>query len=158
MPYFWTDTDQESVLTLYPHRSLTTQGFAWVIGVTAAMLSLPLLAVVGSKILWGLLPFVIIAVWGLWRAIMKSWQSAEVQEELRLSHDLLQLRRDESGGGSREWRANPYWVRLTLRDGPVPDYLTLAAEGQEKELGAFLTPPERRALATELKARLSALR
>ncbi|MCB1513056.1 MAG: DUF2244 domain-containing protein [Hyphomicrobiaceae bacterium] len=45
-----------------------------------------------------------------------------------------------------------------MRDGPVEDYLTLAAQGREVELGAFLTPEERRELDRELRHRLAALR
>ena len=43
-------------LILWPHRSLSPQGFAVFIAITFAMLLVPLLSVMGTKILWGLLP------------------------------------------------------------------------------------------------------
>ena len=52
MPYRWTDDSNQKTLTLWPHQSLTAQGFTWFIAVTAAMLALPLLAVLGSPVLW----------------------------------------------------------------------------------------------------------
>ena len=42
--------------------------------------------------------------------------------------------------------------------GPVEAYLTLSGSGREVELGAFLTPDERRALDIDLRSRLAALR
>lgn len=49
-------------------------------------------------------------------------------------------------------------VRLTPAGGPVPDYLTLKGRDREVELGAFLTPEERKELAGELRAALADLR
>ena len=66
MPYRWdTDADGTRRLLLWRHRSLEPSGFAWVMGLAAAALGLPLLAVVGSPILWGLLPFAVGALWAL---------------------------------------------------------------------------------------------
>ena len=60
----------------------------------------------------------------------------------------------------RRWETNPYWVQVRLipTGGPVPDYLTLKGRDREVELGAFLTPAERKELAEELRAALSSLR
>ena len=76
-----------------------------------------------------------------------------------LSRDRLELSRSDPGRPDRIWRTNPYWVRVALRPGgPVEDYLVLSAEGREIELGAFLSPEERRALHDDLRARLARMR
>ncbi|MFV0428969.1 MAG: DUF2244 domain-containing protein [Arachnia sp.] len=158
MPYEWTDGPQGAELRAWPYRSLPRRGFVWFIGVTAALLCLPLLAVLGTAILWGLLPFMAMVVAGIWYALHRSYRSGETCEYLRLDRDRLQLTRDDPGRASREWTANPYWVRAILRDGPVEDYLTLTDGGREVELGAFLTPGERRTLHGQILRRLADLR
>lgn len=165
MPYEWKDTAPEDSgavshrLTLWPHRSLPRRGFAWFIGTTAALMVLPLVALLGTIALWGLLPFAIVAIWAIWTALQRSYRSGEVREELHFSRDYLKLWRSDPGKEDRMWQTNPYWVRVALwTDGPVDAYLTLT-DGQRKlELGAFLSPDERRELYEELKSRLAHLR
>ena len=111
---------------------------------------------VGSPVLWGLLPFLLAAVASIWWALERSFRDAEIVEDLTLTPDQITLIRYGPHGMRAEWQANPHWVKLTLhaKSGPVPDYLTLSGNGREVELGAFLTPEERRDLATELHDRL----
>lgn len=163
MPYAWHDTAPEDSgavsyrLEVWPHRSLPRRGFVWVIGLTATGLALPLLAVVGTTVLWGLLPFAALAVWALWHAIRRSYGTAH--EVMLLDRDRLILTRSDPGREDRIWRTNPYWVRASLRpDGPVEDYLVLTDGKREVELGAFLSPEERLALRDELQRRLAGLR
>lgn len=167
MPYLWHDhpaaPEQSGAvlheLVVWPHRALTPGGFVWFISITVALIALPLLAVLGSPVLWGLLPFIVAAVGGVWLALRAAWRKGETREVLRLTPALLDLTRHDPGREDRQWRANPYWVRLALRrDGPVSDYLTLSADGREVELGAFLAPEERRALHDDLQRRLGDLR
>lgn len=159
MPYEWHDLPPDQAeLRLWPYRSLSAKGFVWVIGLTAAALALPLIAVVGSGVMWGLLPFAALPLWALWVAIRRSWRSGEACEVLRLGRDSLRLTRQDPGRANREWQANPYWVRPVLRTGPVESYLTLTDGQREVELGAFLTAEERRELHGQLLNRLAALR
>ena len=94
---------------------------------------------------------------GVWIAIRFS--NRTVSEDLTLTADLITLQRHTPGQADQIWQANPHWVRAALhpRGGPVPDYLTLTGGGREVELGAFLTPQERRDLHELLLKRLSAL-
>ena len=158
MPYDWADRDGTHHLRAWPHRSLPRKGFVWFIALTAVALSLPLLAVVGTVILWGLLPFAALAVGGVWYGMHHSYRSGETHEILRLDAEALHLTRRDPGRPDREWRSNPYWVRPILRPGPVEDYLTLTDGQREVELGAFLTPDERRDLHRDLLRRLAELR
>lgn len=160
MPYAWQPDDPDGTrhLLIWRHRSLTPEGFAWVIGLAATALTLPLLAVVGSAVMWGLLPFALAALAGLWWAVQRGWKGGGSFEEVALSPARMSVTRHDPGRPSRNWQGNPYWVRLTLRrDGPVEDYLTLTDGRREIELGAFLSPEERRSLRSDLAAALSDL-
>ncbi len=131
---------------------MTAKGFAWFIGTTAALLSLPLLAVIGSPMVWILLAFMFVAVGGVWRALMANRAGRQIHEELTLSPDRVHLEHRVPGHPTRTWDAFPNWVTAHLsREGPVEDYLTLRGGGREVELGAFLTPAERKELHAELK-------
>lgn len=155
MPYRWTDPD---TLTLWPHRSLGPKGFAWTIGLLSGGLGLPLIGQLGHKTLWVILAAVASTVSLLWTALRRNLKDRAILETLTLRPDQLTLTRQARG--LQSWAANPHWVRLTLyeTEGPVPIYLTLSGNGREVELGAFLTPDERRDLRADLARRLADLR
>jgi uncharacterized membrane protein len=132
-------------LVLTPYKSLTPEGFVWFIGITAALISVPLLSIIGTSVFWALLPFLVAAVWGVWAALKRSWRDMELYEDVMVWDDLIRIERHDPRRKPRDWEANPYWVRPTLHanGGPVPNYLTLRGGAREVELGAFLTPLER---------------
>ena len=151
MPYRWTDDSNQKTLTLWPHQSLTAKGFTWFIAITAAMLVLPLLAVLGSPVLWVLMIFFLAAIAAVWRAIVVNRDHRSLHEELTLSPERVHLEHVPFRGPVLEWEANPHWVSINMRnDGPVKNYLTLRGAGREVELGSFLTPEEREGLYREL--------
>ena len=161
MPYEWLPPkDGEDRLHLWPHRSLDQRGFVWFVGLTAALIAVPLFGVLGSPVLWALLPFLLGTIWAIWFALRKNGRDRDIVEDLTLSRDLILLVRHGPKGRRQDWQANPYWLRLTLHEtgGPVPNYLTLKADGREVELGAFLSEDERIALRDDLQARLRTLR
>jgi uncharacterized membrane protein len=160
MPYEWTTAPQGPTLRLWPHRSLPPQGFVLFIGATSALIALPLLVLLGSPVLWGLLPFVVIAVSAMYIALRRSYRDAEILEELVFDPTELRLERTGPRGRRHNWAANPHWVRVELhrKGGPVPNYLTLRGGPREVELGAFLVEEERLTLRKELEAALSDLR
>ena len=114
-------------LTLWPYRSLPKRGFVIFIAITATMLLVPLLGVLGSPVLWMLLPFMAGAIAVIWIALQRSYRDGEVLEELTLTRDRITLTHQKRGADVQYWEANPYWVRITLHPGdlPVPRYLTL---------------------------------
>lgn len=154
MPYEWLPptTGEGRRLHLWPYRSLTRRGFVGFVGATSALLSLPLLAALGSPVLWGLLPFLAAAVAGLWLALRRNENDAHILEDLMLTDSTITLVRHDPARAPREWQANPHWVRVALHPtgGPVPNYLTLQGGPREVEIGAFLSEGERLALKAEL--------
>lgn len=158
MPYRWSKTEQGSaILHLWPNRSLSRRGYVWFITLTAGMLALPILSQFGASTLWWLLPFPVLAVWGLIWAFERSYRSGHLQEVLEIAPDgTVLLTRFDPDGTERHFHANAYWIRVQLHDdGPVESYLTLSGgqpdARQRVELGRFLSPDERLALADELE-------
>jgi uncharacterized membrane protein len=154
MPYKWTKTAPTPAkeMHLWPHQSLAPKGFAIFIGATSVMLMFPLFPLIGSVVLWGILPFLMLAVAGVWFALDRSHRNAQILEVLTLSPDTARLIRHNPRGSIQEWECNIYWVKAQMHDfdGPVPHYVTLKGAGREVEIGAFLSEEERVALFDEL--------
>lgn len=159
MPFAWEHTESDAKgeeLHLWPHQSLRPQGFAGMILMAFAFLLMPLLALLGTVLLWGLLPFLLAALGGLWLALSRSRRDAQILEVLTLSEDTAHLTRRNPRGDVQEWESNRYWVepRLHENGGPVPYYVTLKGSGREVEIGAFLSEDERKALFKDLQRAL----
>ena len=152
MPYAWTHTPEASRLEAWPYRSLPKTGFAVVIGIAYGLIVLPLLAVLGTVALWGLLPFSIAAVAALWWGLQRSYRDGEILEELVITEDTLSLKRSHPREPVKEFSCNPYWasVEMHLTGGPVPHYITIKGSNREVEIGAFLSEDERRRLYGDL--------
>ena len=154
MPYEWNQNPGAiDVLTLRAHRSLPQKGFAGVILGLSGFLGLPLLALLGTPAVWGMLPFFAIAVWALWIALRRSYKDGEVSEVLMLEGDTLRLSHRPAKGEEKVWECNVYWARLEVHEsrGPVPHYITLSSRDRTVEIGRFLSEDERRILSDELQ-------
>ena len=151
MPYRWTESGARKTLDLWPHQSMTPRGFTWFIGATAALLALPLVALLGSPAVWVLLGFFAATLASIWWALRANVSARARREALTLAHDRVHLAHLPATGPVLEWEANPHWVTVHLReDGPVEKYLTLRGNGREVELGSFLSPQEREGLYDDL--------
>ena len=138
-------------LTLWPNRSLSRRGFAWVLAIVGVGLLIPIIPLLGTRAVLGLIPFSLAALLALYVAIRRNYADGRLTERIRIWPDLVTVIRREPRGAVRRWHANPHWVRLALRDdGPVERYLTLSGGGREIELGAFLSPEERESLHADL--------
>ncbi|MEL6684873.1 MAG: DUF2244 domain-containing protein [Pseudomonadota bacterium] len=160
MPYEWTPEppyeQAEWQLSLWPYRSLLRKDFVIFIGATAALVSLPLLTLLGQAVLWGLLPFFALMIAGVWYALHVSYRRGEVLEEFTVDDARAHLIRHNPKGDTQEWEANRYWVTVHLhpKGGPVENYLTLRGGDREVEIGAFLDAEERLVLHDELQRAL----
>ena len=155
MPYQWTSAPGETpqCLRLWPHNSLPRQGMAAFVLATFCMILIPVVTLLGSPVLWGLLPFVLLAVWGLYLALNSNRRSRQILEVLTLDGEDAHLTRTDPSGATRQWDCNRYWTTITKydREGPVPHYVTLKGKGREVEIGAFLREEEPRALYDKLR-------
>ncbi|CUJ92072.1 hypothetical protein RUE5091_01176 [Ruegeria denitrificans] len=157
MPYRWKKTSEtEQELRLWPHNSLPPRGAMIMILSVFLFGLIPLLAVLGSVILWGLLPFLLLTVLGLWLAIQTNYRARSVFEILTLTGTRAHLVHHDPRNGQQEWTCNRYWARPEMhkRGGPVPNYVTLTGDGREVEIGAFLSEDERIALYDDLIQKL----
>jgi uncharacterized membrane protein len=143
-------------VVLWPNQSLTRRGHRIAMGTAAAGLSLPLFGVAGTPVFWGLAPFLLVALGALWIAIRRNGRQLCIEERLTLWRDEIRVERREPDGRLLRWQAEPLRLRLRLHKGAkVEDYLTIAGGGREIELGAFLAPEERVALAAEIESALT---
>ncbi|WP_420862951.1 DUF2244 domain-containing protein [Algirhabdus cladophorae] len=156
MPYEWTPSQNDMRLSAWPYRSLLRKDFVLFMGGTMAIIALPLLAVLGSPVLWGVFPFFAIMFGGLWYALQRNHKDGEILEELTLSHAQARLVRHNPRAPKQEWQANTHWVSVHMHPtgGPIKHYVTLRGEGREVEIGSFLSEDERKALYQELQQRL----
>ncbi|MEM9523777.1 MAG: DUF2244 domain-containing protein [Pseudomonadota bacterium] len=158
MPYEWSPPVRTSqTLRAWPNRSLPRKGFVIFIGTTFALLMFPLLPLLGSPVLWGVLPFSLMVLTGIWWALRRNHADGRILlEVLELTPDRLTLIRRNPDGQVQSFEANPYWIRVRMHadDGPVENYLTLKSSDREVELGAFLSPDERLSLHDELCRRI----
>lgn len=120
---------------------------------TFTMILIPVLTVLGSPVLWGLLPFTLLAVWGMYFALQSNKRARQILEVFTLDDKAAHLVRTEPSGKVQAWDCNRYWATVVKYDeeGPIPHYVTLKGMGREVEIGAFLSEDERVALYDELK-------
>lgn len=155
MPYQWTSQPGETPqrLRLWPHNSLPHEGMAAFVLGTFTLICIPALPLLGTPVLWGLLPFLLMAVWGMFFALRYNRRMRQIVEELTLGDEDAHLVRTEPSGATRDWQCNRYWTTITKydTDGPIPHYITLKGKGREVEIGSFLSEEERVSLYDELQ-------
>ncbi|MFZ7089490.1 DUF2244 domain-containing protein [Primorskyibacter sp. 2E233] len=160
MPHTWTETSENTAeLRAWPHNSLSPEGFAAMILGFFLFASMPFYGLLGTKLLWALLPFMLAAVGALYYALRKNDRDRQILEVLTITPDLTHLSRTNPKGDVQDWESNTYWVQAALHQtgGPVPNYVTLKGSGREVEIGAFLSEDERKVLYAELHDRLQRL-
>jgi uncharacterized membrane protein len=136
---------------LWPHRSLPPRGFR------VLMLGLGLLSLAAgigfvSVGAWPICGFFGLDVALLYLAFRISYRSARQRETLRLADDQFTVERVGVYGERRQWRFQPFWLRVVLEERPnQSNRLSLASHGKSLVIGDFLAPPLRRELAANLR-------
>jgi uncharacterized membrane protein len=142
--------------SLVPHRSLSPEGFRWLIrGAIAAnlLIGLPML-VLGA---WPVLGFMGLDVWLLWFLFKRSYLDARRSETLLLTDRELIVDRVTPDGEREHHRLDAYWLRVELV-GRDSERLVLVSRGNRVVIGRFLAPAERQQVAEQLNAALAAMR
>jgi uncharacterized membrane protein len=140
--------------SLSPHRSLSPEGFKWLIrGAVAAnlMIGLPMY-LLGA---WPVMGFMGLDVFLLWYMFKRSYLDARRSETLVLTDRELIVDRKSPDGEREEHRLDAYWLRVDLQE---DERLVLTSRGNRVVIGRFLSPGERMDVAEQLKAALAKMR
>jgi uncharacterized membrane protein len=145
------DTVHFSTL-LRPHRSLSAEGFKWVMrGAIAANLLIGLpMYLIGA---WPVLGFMGLDVWLLYWLFQRSYLDARRSETLTLTDRELIVDRIAPDGDREQHRLDAYWLRVEQGE-----RLVVTSRGNRVVIGRFLSPGERADVGEQLKAALVALR
>jgi uncharacterized membrane protein len=142
---------------LSPHRSLSSTGFAIVMGVLAGVSF-----VVGVSFLmmgaWPVCGFFGLDVALVWLAFRVNYRDARAYEDIRVTPSVLSVRQVSAKGAARETDFNPRWVRLEKTEDELYGVtrVALMSRGILLIVGAFLPPLYKSELAKRLSAALAA--
>jgi uncharacterized membrane protein len=147
------------VVRLSPHRSLSRRGRHWALAALAALqgglgLALSLLGA------WPAALFLALTWLGLAFAFARNARAALAYEDIELDPLELHYARVSPTGARRDWRFNPFWVRLAVERHPEfgVERLDVCERRQCVEIGAFLGRAEKTRLAADLSAALARAR
>jgi len=140
---------------LNPYRSMTPKAANWLIvvfGCVTAAVSLPFYFI-GA---WPVIGFLGLDIVVLFVAFKVSFRSARAYETVLVTPLELEFVKVSSGGARQVWRFNPVWVRLEeqAHDEFGTERVALVSRGQSVEVGGFLGPQQKAALARDLAAAL----
>jgi uncharacterized membrane protein len=138
--------------SLSPHRSLSPEGFKWLMRAVIAanvVIGLPLF-LLGA---WPVFGFMGLDVLLLWYLFKRNYLDARRSETLVLTDQELIIDRVAPDGEREQSRLDAYWLRVD-----AGERLVLTSRGNRVVVGRFLSPDERDALAGQLKAALARMR
>ncbi len=144
---------------LSPHRSMTPRAFyLFIVAFCLAQVvfAIPFL-VMGA---WPVAGFMGLDALALYIAFRISFRDARAYETLDVTPLELVFARVGAGGGRREWRFNPTWVRLEQKVHEEFGVMSVAivSRGETVEIGSFLGPDQKATLVRELTGALATAR
>ena len=135
---------------LLPHRSLPSRNFHLLMGLLG-LISLAAgvgFAAVGA---WPVIGFFGLDVALVYLAFRLNYRTARQSETIRLADDVLAVERVSVRGERRNWRFQPFWVKVILEERPdTSNRLLVASHGRSLVIGDFVPPAARRELAATL--------
>jgi len=144
---------------LVPHRSLGQRGFRFLMlgcCCVSTLYSVPFY-LMGA---WPVVGFFGLDVLLLYLAFRANFRAARAYELLRLTSLELLFARVSSRGERKEWRFNPVWVRFERVEHEEfgTQRLALVSQGKSVEVGSFLGPDQKAALARSFSVALAKAR
>ena len=139
--------------SLTPHRSLSAEGFRFVmLGAIAANLVIGLpLFLMGA---WPVFGFMGLDVFLLWWLFKRSYFDARRSETLLLTDRELVVVRVAPDGEREELRLDAYWLKVEATE----ERLVVTSRGNRAVIGRFLGPDDRLRVAEQLKAAIADMR
>jgi uncharacterized membrane protein len=141
---------------LSPHRSLSRQGFAIVMGILggASFILGVVFLLMGA---WPVFGFLGLDVFLVWLAFRSNYRAARAFEEILVTPIRLVWRRVSARGDECEDTMNPRWVRLETTSDELSGVtrVTLTERRITRVIGAFLPPMHKEKLAKSLASALA---
>lgn len=141
---------------LSPHRSLSPQGFAIVMGILcfASFILGVAFLMMGA---WPVFGFLGLDVFLVWLAFRSNYRAARAFEEILVTPVRLVWRRVSARGEERQDTMNPRWVRLETTSDELSGVTRVALTERRitRVIGAFLPPPHKEKLAKSLASALA---
>jgi uncharacterized membrane protein len=144
---------------LRPHRSLRPRGYVALIAAFGAssLISGVFFLAIGAWPIFGFYGIDVALLWGLMHLDRR--RAGRLTETIRLTADALTIEHGDCRGAFGRIALQPWWLRVAVDDTELGgNRVTLSTHGQTVTVGAFLSPPERLALAADLCAALDRLR
>ena len=143
--------------TLTPHRSLSREGFLIVMAIVVAVNLMvgALFMAIGA---WPVAGFAGLDVLIIWWAFRANFADARQMERISITDHELVLERTRRNKPSESHRFVRRWVRVELeedRDRELVGRLLLVSGKTKLSIGDFLSPDERKTLASALKSALA---
>ena len=140
---------------LLPHRSLPSRNFHMLMGLLGLV---SVAAGVGFVTVgaWPVIGFFGLDVALVYLAFRLNYRTARQSETIRLADDVFLVERVGVRGERRNWRFQPFWVRVILEERPdASNRLLVASHGRSLVIGDFAPPAARRELAVTLRDALT---
>jgi uncharacterized membrane protein len=140
---------------LLPHRSLPSRNFHLLMGLLGLV---SLAAGVGFVAVgaWPVIGFFGLDVGLVYLAFRLNYRTARQSETIRLADDTFTVERVSVRGERRNWRFQPFWVRVILEERrDTSNRLLVASHGRSLVIGDFVPPAARRELAVTLRDALT---
>ena len=137
-----------------PYRSLNAFGFRLIMAVLiAANVAFAMLMI--SLGAWPVTGFLGLDMLGVYLAFRWSFRQTAAYERITIADNALIVAQVDMRGRWREWRCPSYWASVALdEDADDRGVLTVGSHGTRIQIGHFLHPDERTALARELRQAL----
>ena len=143
-------------ITIWPHRSLSSKGFAIVMGVLAGFLFLIGLGffLAGA---WPVIGFLGLELFVVWGAFKLNYHAARHRETIHTTTEELMVE-SQTPAGKRAKKSFPIgWLRVSLSPSVSPvmssrdqQKIILSSHGEQTEIGKYLHPAEKAGLSREL--------
>lgn len=144
--------DPEARIDIAPHCSLSPRGarlFFASVGLASMSVALPI-SLMGY---WPVLPFAGLELALLGWALKTSMARRDQRQIIIITPTAVTIE-DHGGESLRRSEFPRHWAQVRIRPGGSawhPTRLAVESHGRRHELGAFLTEPERQALAAQLR-------
>lgn len=139
---------------LRPHRSLSPQGFLWLMsGICLVSFAAGLACYLAGA--WPVIGFMGADVLLIYFAFRVNYRRAHMREILQLKPGQLRVQRINHWGETQTWDFQTYWLQVLLDEQADGDNrLTLRSHGRSLVIGSFLPPRERVEVAAALRRAL----